>query len=248
MALLRYTAADAAVSLAATAALAACAGVRFADLRTPLPVPSGSCVVVGILGGMDAWDDADKGVRRLALAMHDPDRRVYVETFENRRTGIAAGFVRRALDTDDDDAVPAAEAARTRLVVYGQSLGGGAAVALARRLAMLGTPVDLLVLVDSVGVLDGEIPPNVRLAVNLYQDDGLFVRGQHPIRAVDPTATLVAEREFEYDRPPGSAISLADLAWHETAFRAAHARMDADPRIWSTVERLVRSTCESRSG
>lgn len=233
------------VATAWMTAVLGCGGVRLADLEAPRPAPAGACVVVGLLGGLDAWDESDKGVRRLALALRDPGRGVYAETFENRRMGVARRFALQTLDRDGDGMVAAAEAERVRLVVYGQSLGGWAAVRLARLLAADGVPLDLLVLIDSVGWSDGTIPANVRRAANLYQDDGLVIQGEHPLRPADTTLTdVVGEWEYEYDEPPGSEIEVGELPWHKLAFRAAHAKMDRDPRVWRRVETLVNQACE----
>ncbi|HYO46714.1 MAG TPA: hypothetical protein VEY33_08505, partial [Gemmatimonadota bacterium] len=49
-----------------------CATVELEDLSTPSPVPRGSCVTIGFLGGMDGWDDRSKAARRLALELRDP--------------------------------------------------------------------------------------------------------------------------------------------------------------------------------
>jgi len=226
-------------------AAAACGGVRLADLSAPRPIPAGSCAVVGLLGGMDAWDDSDKGVRRLALDLRDPARGRYAETFENRRMALARRFVVLALDADHDGEITPAESRRARIIVYGQSLGGMAAVRLARLFEADGVPIELLVLIDSVGWSDGVVPANVRRVANLYQDDGRVIRGEHPLRAADPAATRrVGEWEFEYDEPPGSEIDVDDLPWHKLAFRVAHAKMDRDPRVWRRVDQLVRAACE----
>lgn len=89
---------------------AACSGVRLQDLVTPRPLPADArCLVVGFLGGRDAWDDPDKGVRRLALELRDPSAGVYAETFENRRLEVAEAFVRQALDRDGDGCLEAGE-------------------------------------------------------------------------------------------------------------------------------------------
>ena len=237
----------AALTVLALGLLAAgCRSVSLADLATPRPVPDGACVVVGFLGGRDAWDDRSKGVRRVALRLRDPEGRRFTETFENRRVDVALEFVREALDADRNGRIGPAEAAlrRARLVAYGQSLGGGAAVTFARLLRARGVPVHLLIQIDSVGIGDDRLPPNVRYAANLYQDDGRLIAGEHPVRAADPDRTRVlANWEFEYDRPPGSRIDIDDLPWHKVAFRAAHARMDRDPRVWRRVERLIETAC-----
>lgn len=227
-------------------ALPACRSVDLGDLTAPRPVPAGSCLVIGFLGGKDAWDDDAKGVRRTALALRDADRRIWAETFENRRLDVALAFVRQALDADRDGSVAAAERARAQLIVYGQSLGGWATVVFARLLARHGIAIDLTIQIDSVGALDAEIPPNVRTAANLYQNEGSLVAGEAPIRAVDPSRTRVLGNwEFHYDRPPGSAIEVDDLPWWKTAFRADHTRMDRDPRVWALVERLIEDGCRA---
>ena len=220
-----------------------CATVEIDDLSTPTPVPSGSCVTIGFLGGLDRWNDASKAARSLALELRDPAGR-YAETFENRRLDVALAFVLRALDSDGDGALTAAERGRARWVVYGQSLGGGSAVGLAWRLESLGVPVELLVLLDSVSWFDEPIPPNVRLAVALYQDEGWVIRGESDPRLADPRRTQRILEEFDYDRPPGSTISLRGLPWTKLVLRVAHSRMDRDPRVWRRARHLVRAACE----
>jgi len=224
-----------------------CRTVGLRDLATPRPVAPDACLAIGFLGGHDRWDDDTKGVRRLALDLRDPERNVHAETFENRRTDVALAFLEDALDQDRDGAVEPSEIRGLRIVVYGQSLGGFAATVFSRALAERGIPIDLLVLVDSVGWGDEVIPPNVRHVANFYQDEGRFVAGEHPVRPLDPGATTVlGEWELEYDEPPGSEIDLGDLPWHKTAFRVAHARMDRDPRLWRRVGRLVEAACAGR--
>lgn len=204
-------------------------------------------MVVGFLGGNDRRDDATKGVRRLALDLaREPG--LQVETFENRRLRRALVFIEAALDADRNGVVEAREAGRARLVVYGQSLGGWATLVFARLLATRGIPVRLTLQIDSVGWDDEGVPPNVRWAANLYQDDGRVIAGQHPIRPVDPhRTTVVGEWEFDYDRPPGSRIPIDGLPWYKTLLRADHARMDRDPRVWRMAGWLVRDACAGRS-
>ena len=220
-----------------------CATVEISELSTPMPVPPGSCVAIGFLGGMDRWDDRSKGARRLALELRDPAGRRYAETFENRRVDVARAFVLRALDADGDGALTAEERRRARWVVYGQSLGGGAAVALAWRLESLGVAVETLLLLDSVSWHDEPIPGNVGLAAALYQDDGWVIRGESEPRLADPGGTRRILEEFDYDRPPGSTISLRGLPWWKLAFRVAHSRMDRDPRVWERARALARDAC-----
>lgn len=237
-----------AITPALIAALAGlgCGSAPHSGPAVPPPIPSGSCLVVGFLGGNDRRDDASKGVRRLALELgREPG--LLAETFENRRVRRALAFVEAALDADRNGGVDAEEAGRAPVVVYGQSLGGWATLVFARLLGTRGIPVRLTLQIDSVGWDDALVPPNVRWAANLYQDEGAVIAGQHPIRPADPRrTTIVGEWEFDYDRPPGSEIRIDGLPWHKTLLRADHARMDRDPRVWSAAARLVRDACAGR--
>jgi pimeloyl-ACP methyl ester carboxylesterase len=203
-------------------------------------------VIVGFLGGRDAWNDKTKGVRQVGLSLTDPARNWYAETFENRRRNVAEKFVVEALDGNGDGHLDTDESSRATLVVFGQSFGGAATTKFAWRLNELGLPVFLTLQIDSVGRGDGKIPPNVRYAANLYQVDGWIISGENPIRATAPSRTrIIGNWRFDYSQPPGSDISLEDLPWYKIAFRAAHAKMDRDPRVWALVDDLIRAACRS---
>ena len=49
----------------------------------------------------------------------------------------------------------------------------------------------LTVQVDSVGLRDGKIPPNVRSPVNYYQREPLTFRGRSEIHAANPNPTQI---------------------------------------------------------
>jgi hypothetical protein len=231
-------------AIIAALAMSACATVRLQDLSAPRPVPPESCLVIGFLGGRDAWNDPSKGVRQTALALRDEDARIFAETFENRNRDTALRFVLDALDRDGNERVYGREAGAATLVVYGQSLGGSAVVKFARQLDELGIGVELTVQIDSVGRGDATIPPNVRHALNLYQDSGAFIEGEHPVEAEDPERTRVLGNwHFDYDEPPGSEILIDDLPFWKIIFRVAHAKMDRDPRVWDSVRTMLAGAC-----
>ncbi len=209
-------------------AVSACGGIRIQDVVTPRPIPRDSCLVVGFLGGRDAWNDETKGVRQLALELRR--RGFFTETFENRRRGVALELVRGA--------------AADRLVLYGQSFGGAAVAHFSRELETNAVAVELTVQIDSVGRGDGALPANVRNAANLFQTNGWFLDGEHPIRASDPSRTrILGNWRFDYSEPPGSEISLEDVPWWKLIFRIPHARMDRDPHVWSFTLRLIEAAC-----
>ena len=218
-------------------------GIQIADVEIPRPVPESSCLVIGFLGGRDAWDNASKGVRQLALELRSEG--FFAETFENRRRNVALEVVRDALDRNGDGAIEVRSVQNVRLVVYGQSFGAAAVVKFAHELNELDVPIELTVQIDSIGRDDALIPPNVRSAANLYQTDGWFLDGEHPIRAEDPESTrILGNWRFDYSEPPGSEISLDGVPWWKLAFRIPHARMDRDPEVWARVKELIHSACD----
>ena len=145
---------------------------RLSDLALPTPLPPGSTLVIGFLGGFEHWNDQHRSVRQLTLNLRNRPG-VYAESISNRHRAVALDLIRRALDTNQDGNLDAEERARARVILFGQSWGGAAAVATARDLDQLGVPVLLTVQVDSVGLHDRVIPQNVLAAANFYQHDSI---------------------------------------------------------------------------
>ena len=221
--------------------LAACGTAhaqRYSDFTTATPLKEGDVLIVGFMGGRESWDNEKRGVRKLALklrAMKLPG--VHVETVENKRRKLAIELIRNAFDRDRDGRLDGRERASARLVVYGQSFGGAAVVKLARQLKEMGVPVLLTVQVDSVGRGDKVIPSNVRRAANLFQRDGLIIKGEREIRAEDPAKTaIVGNFRFDYE---GKRVNLSEVSWLKRLFQAAHTKMDHDPEVWSLVEKII---------
>lgn len=211
------------------------AAQSLADLVTPRPMPSGSALIVGFLGGFDRWDDHRRGVRKVVLDLRS--RGLFAEAIGNHRYRTALKFIRHALDTNRDGRIDAREASAARVVLFGQSWGGSAAVRAARELEREGVPVLLTVQVDSVGLHDGVIPANVKAAANFFQHDSFTIRGQREIRAADPSRTrILGNLQFSY--PPGS-VDKSSASWARLAWGRSHARMELDPRVWSKAEQLM---------
>lgn len=214
-----------------------------ADLRTPAPLPVGSTLVVGFLGGYERWDDAHRSIRRVVLRLRS-QRDVYAESVSNHHRGVALALIERALDTNQDGRLDANEAAAARIILIGQSWGGAAAIAVARDLDRLGVPVLLTVQVDSVGVHDKVIPANVRAAVNFYQHDPLTIRGTQQIRAADPArTTILGNFRRSYVR---RSVDESNASWARRVFGGSHARMELDPEVWSEVERDISDAIAGR--
>ena len=221
--------------------LASCAvrsAQSYAHFSTPTPLRNQETLILGFMGGRDSWHNTEVGVGRMAQRLRDyhlPG--VHIETVENRKRDLAVRLVRKSLDVNGDGRLQEAEPSNARIIIYGQSFGGAAVVKFARQLYTLRIPVLLTVQVDSVGLNDSAIPPNVFRAANLYQDNGWLIHGEAPIRAQNPEHTeILGNFRFDYD---GSNIDLSNLPWHKTIGRIAHAKMARDPAVWRKVEELI---------
>jgi len=211
-----------------------------AALAGPPPRPANRTVIIGFLGGFERWNDEHRGVRRVALDLRAREElNVVAETFGNHHRAAAMAFLQNLLDTNGDGKLEANERASARVILYGQSWGGAAAVKAARELSSWGVPVLLTVQVDSVGVSDAVIPPNVRSAANFFQHDPLTIHGRQEIRAADPARTeILGNYELTYlfrpiDASPGSA------SWARRNLGGGHAKMELDPAVWAQVEELI---------
>ena len=209
----------------------------FSNLTTPLPLPRGSTLVIGFLGGWDRWDDPNRGVRKLALKLRDEDPGVFAEAMSNHRQKLALELIRRAFDWNQNGRLDPEERADARIILYGQSLGGGAAVKVAHRLQTLNIPVLLTVQVDSVSLHDDVIPANVRAAANLFQRDGPPFMGRKCIRAEDPSRTRILGN-FQYHYR-SKRIDMSSASWKRKNLQGAHAKMELDPEVWARVDSFI---------
>ena len=217
--------------------IAPCRGQTLADFAAPLPLPPGSTLVIGFLGGWERWDDAHRGVRKMAIELRGMPG-VYAETVNNHRQGAALALIQEAFDWNHNGHLDHEERAGARIILYGQSLGGAAAIHLARKLRALEIPVLLTVQVDSVGRNDAVIPANVAAAANLFQHDGPPIMGRTRIRAEDPLRTRILGN-FQY-RYRFNNVDMSSASWARKHLGGAHARMEQDPRVWAQVRRLIR--------
>ena len=216
---------------------------RLSDLTVPAPLPPGSTVVIGFLGGFERWDDEHRSVRRLALKLRARPG-IYAESISNRHRKVALELIRRALDTNRNGHLDPEERAGARVILYGQSWGGSAALATARDLDRLGVPVLLTVQVDSVGLHDRVVPANVRNAANFYQHDPLTIQGRAGISAADPAKThILGNFGASYFL---RSIDGTNASWVRRTFGGSHAKMEQDPIIWSEVEQYISGAIAGR--
>ncbi len=207
--------------------------------------------MAGFLGGFESPTDQQRSVRRIAMKLNEMPG-VAAQPFRNQQRKLALRWIRKSLicqglDQNHNGRLDPAEAAQARVVLYGQSWGGDAAVRAARELGRLGIPVLLTVQVDSVGLRDNLIPPNVHAAVNFYQHDPLTIQGEPHVRAEDPArTTILGNFEASYPVGPsrlgqsrqGDAVEVKG-SWARKVLGGGHARMEQDPAVWQQVERFI---------
>lgn len=209
------------------------------DSPPPTPLAKNQSIAIGLLGGFERWNDPNRGVRKLALRLRETPG-IAAETFSNRRRRTATKYLLRRLDTNQNGVLDDDEKANARVILYGQSLGGAQVVAMARDLNRRGIPVLLTVQVDSFGMRDGRIPPNVHAAANFYQKEILTFRGQDQIQAMDPSKTkILANVQFHY--PPFLPSYSKPESWARRRLGGAHAKLEADPVLWAQVEMMIRA-------
>jgi hypothetical protein len=197
-------------------------------------------IVIGFMGGRIHAGNLAHGEARLAqdLDQHYPGA-VHAMTFANHDAARALRTLLALLDTSHDGRLSEEEKNAARVVLFGHSWGASETVHFARELNRRGIPVLLTVQVDSVqksGQDDGAIPPNVREAINFYQDEGLL-HGRRSIQAVDPARTrILGSYQSSYKRNP---ISCAGYSWFARAFMKPHIEIENDNALWSRIEALI---------
>lgn len=222
-------------------------GQRYYHFITKTPLPQKNFLILGFMGGREPWDNEKRGVRKLALKLRSMNLPgVHVETVENKKRQLAIELIRNAFDRNQDDKLDEEERSAARLILYGQSFGGAAVIKLARQLQKRDVPVVLTIQIDSVGIGDEVVPSNVSLAANLFQRNGLIIRGESQIRSEDPQKTqIIGNFEFDYRNKD---IDLSQVSWFKKIFRTAHTKMDFDPDVWLKVEEIILSVIGQKRG
>jgi len=200
---------------------------RMKDFTTPTPLPPGSTLVIGFLGGIEKWEVETHSVRKLALELRNRNLPgVYVETVENHHRGYAIELIKKALDENRDGRLDDNERHAARIILYGHSMGGAAVVKAARELEKISVPVALTVQIDSVGFEDAMIPANVARAANLYQLEDKLIHGRPEIRAEDPHKTqILGNFLYAYH---DKYVDISDLPWYHQVVPTVHMKMERE--------------------
>ena len=228
----------AALSLAMLVSPITAGAQRYEDFSTKRPLPRGSYLVIGVLGGIESWSSPRRPINVMAADLRDRNlSNVFVETVEHLHSDLALKLVVDALDQNRDGKLDRHERTSAYIILYGHSMGAATVVKLARNLQKLDVPVQLTVQVDSIGNGDRDIPANVVHAANFYQRNGVFLRGVPEIRALDPKATTILGN-FKYDYRH-KKVDLSQVSPMERVVGGSHTKMEFDPAVWASVEQLI---------
>ncbi len=89
------------------------------------------------------------------------------------------------------------------IILVGHSLGANEQIKVAKNLAEANVPVALLVTVDAVSPI--RVPPNVRLAVNIYKPSFVPMFSGLTLKAVDPARTRI--KNYNVDEIKGAEVN-----------------------------------------
>src|SRR5271154_121025 len=99
------------------------------------PEPATAAIVIGFVGGFVSHDDPHHGPVQFAQRIRRTvPKNTHVEVFENRHRASAHATILRLLDTNHDGRLSEEEKNSARIILFGHSWGGAAAVLLARDL------------------------------------------------------------------------------------------------------------------
>jgi len=212
--------------------------------RSSQPAPS--YILIGFVGGFVRHDNPNHGPVQFAERLQQwLPKDAHLQMFENRRRKAAFRTIVSLLDADHNGVLSPEEKAQARIILFGQSWGGSAAVMLARDLNRAHIPVLLTVQVDSVAKLgenDAVIPENVAEAVNFYQPHGM-VHGRKQIRAAEGSKTqILGNYRFDYKQSP---VRCEGYSWADRTFTRSHMQIECDPKLWQQVEDVIRKQIEA---
>jgi hypothetical protein len=198
-------------------------------------------IVIGFVGGFVHSDDSRHSeVQLIHQLQANYGENVQARVFENRQRKQAHKFILDSISASDHK-LSSQEKRRTYIILFGHSWGASSVVYLARDLQQDGLPVFLTVQVDSIrkhGVDDGNIPSNVKQAINFYQSSGLL-HGRSEIKAYDPSrTTILGNFQYRYVKEPAACH---DYPWYNRLLFKGHTAIECDPHVWSRVSDLIRT-------
>lgn len=149
--------------------------------------------MVGYVGGLDTPGNPGSGIVQIRDRLHGLNHAdLCVRIFSAYTWWHGYRWVLSKFVVGEEGKVSPAELSHgPKVVIYGHSFGGWASLSLARRLQENDIPVELTVQIDSVGLTDKTVPPNVKESANYYRRAILPPYGKTKIHAGDPDKTQI---------------------------------------------------------
>jgi pimeloyl-ACP methyl ester carboxylesterase len=176
----------------------------------------------GYVGSLETAENKDSGVVQIRDTLRGPGYAdVCAKSFSPYRwtSGlhwILKYFPARSASSTKDEVTQG-----PKVILVGHSAGGWAMMSVARELGRRGIPVELAILVDSVGLTDATVPKNVRESAIFYAWDVLLMITTKNLKLADPSRTK--------------------LVAHVVVKGANHQSITRDPRIRDLVMKMVTS-------
>jgi hypothetical protein len=187
--------------------------------------PQCKIIYIGIVGGLETPNNPRSGVVQIRDTLHGqgyPD--VCAQSFSPYVWPLGLQWVLSHFPDHAEQLTKEELEDAPKVIIVGHSLGGWAALSVARNLKRSNIPIELTVQIDSVGVTDHTVPNNVKAAAMFHARDALMFLTTKKITLEDPSQTRMVENV------------LVRAAGHESVTR--------DPRI----RELVLATVESLRG
>jgi hypothetical protein len=157
-------------------------------------------VYLGIVGGLETSNNKRSGVVQLRDILHGQGYpEVCAKSFSPYVWPSGLHWVLRhfpfhagRLTEDELEGAP-------KVVIVGHSLGGWAALSVARNLELRNISVELTVQIDSVGVTDHTVPRNVKAAAIFHARDAFMLLTTKKIKLEDPSQSRLVENVLVRD-------------------------------------------------
>jgi hypothetical protein len=148
-------------------------------------------IVVGYVGGLDTPGNPGSGIVRIRDRLRGLNHGdLCVRTFSAYTWWHGYNWARSKFPAGEERKLTSEELSLApKVVIYGRSFGGWASLSLSRRLQENNIPVELTVQIDSVGLTDKTLPPNVKESANYDRRAILPPYGKTKIHAGDPDKT-----------------------------------------------------------
>jgi len=189
-------------------------------------------IYLGIVGALETSGYKGSGVVQIRDILRGPAYPdVCAKTFSPYVWTAGLHWLLKHFEADPKRQTDVERKRAPKVILVGHSTGGWAVLGVARKLRRKNIPVELIVLVDSVGITDHTVPRNVKVAAIFHARDILILLTTKSLRLEDPSRTKII------------ANVLVRGAGHESVTRAPRIR----ELVMSTVESL-RAAPESPPG